>query len=306
MKIPNYLHKIQNVMIFNHEAIIQVPGLLINRQHDILDIQFNPNFASELTLVFLSETENNIALSFASAVRASVSIVHLYSKSSNKRFEYSLGSNSTVSIKEIYLSSRMVKPSIYKSYHFASDSLLTLSTGMLMDGLVKIEEDFNLDYERAELHYDSLSIGHSHDELISKQSIRHLAKNTISNIQNLLVSSDASKLDFEVKGYIAKGMSGSICKQQNRGVILNEFGSIRVDPKLFIDEFDVDAGHGAAIGQINEDEMFYLLSRGLDESSAKRLIVSGYTDPLISMFEAGVWQNVLRRKIARKVKGEEA
>jgi len=70
-----------------------------------------------------------------------------------------------------------------------------------------------------------------------------------------------------------------------------------------IDEFDVFAKHGAAIGRINDDELFYLLSRGLTEQNAKKLIVSGYTLPYLTAIGDSHLKDILRRKVARKIEG---
>lgn len=173
-----------------------------------------------------------------------------------------------------------------------------------MDGEHGFNDEILLKEIGARIDYDTLSIAHKQDSFKSTQNIRHLAKNTVSNVHNLMVVNHHAVIEFYVNGYIEKGMSGSNCKQQNRGVILSETGIVRVDPKLFIDEYDVEAGHGAAIGQINEDEMFYLLSRGLSESEAKRLILSGYTEPFVQSLDEGALKRTINQRIAKKVKGE--
>ena len=52
-------------------------------------------------------------------------------------------------------------------------------------------------------------------------------------------------------------------------------------PILLIDENDVTAGHAASIGQVDPEDMYYLMSRGLDQDTAERLVVRGFLGAVI-------------------------
>jgi Fe-S cluster assembly protein SufD len=52
-------------------------------------------------------------------------------------------------------------------------------------------------------------------------------------------------------------------------------------PNLYIDEYDVIANHAASIGSISKEDLFYLMSRGLEERDAAKLIVLGFVQPLL-------------------------
>ena len=53
------------------------------------------------------------------------------------------------------------------------------------------------------------------------------------------------------------------------------------NPILLIDENDVTAGHAASIGQVDPEDMYYLMSRGLDKATAERLVVRGFLGSVI-------------------------
>jgi Fe-S cluster assembly protein SufD len=110
-------------------------------------------------------------------------------------------------------------------------------------------------------------------------------------------------MNIDVTGTIEKGNYQSSCHQTNRGIILEETGVISVEPKLVIDEFDVDAGHGCAIGQINAEELYYLNSRGLDEATAKKLIISGYLAPLYMRIGNPGFVKAFSKKVDEQMKG---
>jgi len=86
-------------------------------------------------------------------------------------------------------------------------------------------------------------------------------------------------------------------------LLLGEKSSISVDPKLLIDEYDVKASHGAAIGRINDDELFYLESRGLDETLAKQLIVFGYLAPFLDQLAHAKLSDYLTKIVRKQVMG---
>lgn len=97
--------------------------------------------------------------------------------------------------------------------------------------------------------------------------------NSESNIHG--VSLNDNSIIIENNGYIPKGKSGSILNQDNKIITLGKNNS-KIRPNLFIDEYDVEASHGAYIGKFNEEELFYLKSRGLNEKEANNLLIKGF------------------------------
>jgi len=180
---------------------------------------------------------------------------------------------------------------------------LKITTGYLTHGILKVNESVLLKGSDSEFDGENLVIGQNNDEVAITQNVRHSAKRSSSLIHNSIVANDASKIKFDIYGTIDKTMEHSKCFQHSKGVILGEKSWIEVDPKLIINEYDVEAGHGAAIGQINQDELYYLSSRGLTENHAKRLIIQGYTDPFITKFVNMNHQRFVNQLIIRKMGG---
>ena len=58
--------------------------------------------------------------------------------------------------------------------------------------------------------------------------------------------------------------------------------TIKVMPVLLIDEFDVSANHGCAIGKIDEEGLYYLMSRGISKKDAEMLIIKGFLSPILN------------------------
>ncbi len=137
-----------------------------------------------------------------------------------------------------------------------------------------------LDEEGATFNASTLTVG---DEGIFNyyQAVYHNAKNTTSNITNFAISLGKSNITFKTIGNIKNKMSNSNCRQLSKGIIISDESSITSEPILLIDEYDVFASHGASIGKMSDDELFYLMSRGLSKDEALKLIVGGLINPFL-------------------------
>ena len=74
-------------------------------------------------------------------------------------------------------------------------------------------------------------------------------------------------------------MQLQIIKQKTKGIIVDELSNIEADPALIIDENDVLASHGASIGAIDPEILYYLMSRGLTKEDAEKLVIEAYVSP---------------------------
>ena len=116
-------------------------------------------------------------------------------------------------------------------------------------------------------------------------SIYHDGKNSFSLVDNYGVVKDEGKLVFDGVSYIKNGSIKSKTRQ-NAKIMVFDKGSIGIaKPILKIDENDIEASHGAVVGKINDDHLFYLESRGLSEDQAKILITHGYLKPIMNGFD---------------------
>ncbi|AIO18692.1 FeS cluster assembly protein SufD [Candidatus Izimaplasma bacterium HR1] len=129
----------------------------------------------------------------------------------------------------------------------------------------------------------TVAITSNNQEASFTQLVEHLAKETEGYIENYGVANNESALVFEGIGKINKGMKRSIARQSNNGIVLGVNSRLDANPLLLIDEFDVVASHGAAIGKIDDEQLYYLMSRGLSLPVAERLIISGFLSPVLKV-----------------------
>jgi Fe-S cluster assembly protein SufB len=79
---------------------------------------------------------------------------------------------------------------------------------------------------------------------------------------------------------VAKGATGSKSKVVCDALILDEDSRSDTYPYIDVKENDVDLGHEATVSKIGEEQLFYLMSRGLSEAEASAMIVSGFVEPI--------------------------
>lgn len=105
--------------------------------------------------------------------------------------------------------------------------------------------------------------------------INHKYKNTFSNISNKSIALKNSKLDFIINSNIGKGCDDSVLDQNTRIVTMGECDT-RISPNMFIDLENVTARHGSVVGTFKDDQLFYLMSKGINYYDALKLLIKGY------------------------------
>lgn len=185
------------------------------------------------------------------------------------RIKIEVFENSQVIIREI--KDEDVKPSQY-------DIILKENSQLSYNRFHKLNnyhEDINihLSGEKSKIIYNaSFLITDPHNCCLN---IYHDYPLTTSIINNHGVISKEGYLDLTVNAYVPKGKIKSYLKQENKVIFLDDNKSV-IKPNLLIEEDDVEAFHGASLGKFNDEEIFYLQTRGFDKDSATKLLVRGF------------------------------
>ena len=108
----------------------------------------------------------------------------------------------------------------------------------------------------------------------------HVAKNTSSVITSKSISKNGGRGGYRGLLEVAKGAHGSKSKVVCDALILDEESRSDTYPYIDVKENDVDLGHEATVSKIGEEQLFYLMSRGLSEAEASAMIVSGFVEPI--------------------------
>ena len=117
---------------------------------------------------------------------------------------------------------------------------------------------------------------------------------------------DRSHIVFNGVGFIVKGATGSNAYQSSRMLTLSSDAKADANPMLLIDENDVMAGHGASLGRIDEEQLYYLQSRGLTRKESSRLLVHGFLSPVITELTVDKIKDLVTILIDEKINNNES
>jgi Fe-S cluster assembly protein SufB len=108
----------------------------------------------------------------------------------------------------------------------------------------------------------------------------HVAPETTSVITSKSISKNGGRAGYRGLLEVAKGARGARSKVVCDALILDEDSRSDTYPYMKIEEDEVDIGHEATVSKIGEEQLFYLMSRGLTEAEASAMIVSGFVEPI--------------------------
>jgi Fe-S cluster assembly protein SufB len=131
-------------------------------------------------------------------------------------------------------------------------------------------------------HGEILSIafaGHGQHQDAGGKVVHH-APNTTSRIISKSISKDGGRASYRGLLRVDKGATGVRSNVVCDALLLDEASRSDTYPYIEVDEQDVTIGHEASVSKIGEEQLFYLMSRGLNEDQANAMIVNGFIEPL--------------------------
>ncbi len=108
----------------------------------------------------------------------------------------------------------------------------------------------------------------------------HIGKNTSSYINTKSISKDGGISTYRSSVVIAKSAKHAKASVDCASLMLDDRSRSDTIPAMDVRTSDADVGHEAKIGRISDEAVFYLMSRGISESEARAMIVSGFADPV--------------------------
>jgi len=123
---------------------------------------------------------------------------------------------------------------------------------------------------------DNSLINYNHSVLAKNDSINNFVVNHLNNNSNSILNNNGinngnNKLFFKIDGIIPKKLHNITCNQSSK-IINFKQGNSKIIPNLIINSNDIIANHSAYIGEINEEELFYMKSRGISNENIKKLV----------------------------------
>ena len=159
--------------------------------------------------------------------------------------------------------------------------------------------------------YMALRKPYAHGELVSaslvnapmeyRMNVVNFAPHTLGEIRNFAVVLKQGKLMIDAIGKIVKGAIRSRSHQTSRALSFEEGQRSTILPELLIDENDVEASHAMSIGRVDDEQLYYMMSRGLSLSQCTALLSAGYLMPVADVIDNEEVRNALRNELERKL-----
>ncbi len=127
------------------------------------------------------------------------------------------------------------------------------------------------------------------------------ASHTFGEMKNFSVVLDGGDYYMNAVGAIEHGAIGSESHQTSRALCFDPEMNAKIIPVLLIDENDVKASHATSVGRVDEDQLYYLQSRGLTPKQCTALISTGYLLPVTEVIHDEELKNVLKKELEEKI-----
>ena len=157
------------------------------------------------------------------------------------------------------------------------------STNINLGGsLSRHDIDVKFTAEGGEAFVDGLYMVNGSQHHDTHSVIDHLVPNCTSHQTYKGVLNDHSRAVFNGKVFVRENAHGTDAQQSNKNLLLSNDARVDTKPQLEIYNDDVKCSHGATVGQLEEEELFYLLTRGLPENLARNLLTYGFAEQVIN------------------------
>jgi Fe-S cluster assembly protein SufD len=174
------------------------------------------------------------------------------------------------------------------AYHVAStraevskDGAYDLTTVTLGARLSRHNIEVALVSPGAGCHVDGLYLVGEGQHADTHSLIDHREPNCASRQTYKGILDGRSRAVFNGRVYVHEGARGTDAQQSNKNLLLSAEARVDTKPQLEIYNDDVKCAHGATVGQLEEEELFYLLSRGLHPDLARNLLTYGFAEEIV-------------------------
>jgi Fe-S cluster assembly protein SufD len=149
--------------------------------------------------------------------------------------------------------------------------------------------------QHAECHLLGLDLASGSAHIDRHLLIEHEVPNTKSTQLFKGIFDQSSTASFYGKIKVLHGADGSSASQTNRNLLLSPGATVNTRPQLEIDTDEVSCTHGATVGQLDEDAVFFLRSRGLSEGEARSLLTEAFAREVLTAFKASAQKDDIEK-----------
>ncbi|MBC7653827.1 MAG: Fe-S cluster assembly protein SufD [Oligoflexus sp.] len=179
-------------------------------------------------------------------------------------------------------------------------SIFSIHTFTLSGSLVRNNLTLVLDGEHIGSHLNGLYLTAGNQVVDNHTVVDHRKPNCNSNELYKGIIDGKSTATFNGKVFVRKDAQKTNAFQSNKNILLSEDGTINTKPQLEIYADDVKCSHGTSTGKLDEEKIFYLLSRGLGTDSAKKLLMNAFASEVVDTITIEPLREYIEGKILKK------
>ncbi|AKS69798.1 Fe-S cluster assembly protein SufD [Staphylococcus schleiferi] len=263
-------------------------------QYVVLHDDENASFFNHVLLVIEESAEVTYVENYLSTASGEGNQLNIVS-------EVIAGANSNISYGSVDFLDKGFTGHIIRRGVTEADATIKWSLGLMNEGDQIIDNTTNLIGDRSTSELKSVVVGRGDQTINLTSRIVQYGKETDGYILKHGVMKENASSIFNGIGHIKHGGSGSAANQESRVLMLSEHARGDANPILLIDEDDVEAGHAASVGRVDPEQLYYLMSRGISQREAERLVIHGFLDPVVRELPIEDVQRQLREVIELKI-----
>lgn len=270
----------ESIVIKNHDITSNIPKGFIFENNQLI-IPKNNLYHDPIKITI--EDDNNESLTIVVSEHTSIKIILeiVNNDITENTYKLNLVAKENSHVKYLLVSELKSNQALLDHYFTAHRNAKLDIVGGFVSNVLDAKMHVDLIGEGAEVNMRAVALSSDEHKQTIDVLIVHKAPNTFGNMTNIGIANKSGKIILNGVEKIEKGMKNANAFQTLKGIITSDKALVEVNPILLIDEYDVKAGHGATVGKIEEDQLYYLQSRGLTREQAEKLIVNGFLKPII-------------------------
>ncbi len=181
---------------------------------------------------------------------------------------------------------------------------LTTHAITLHGGLVRNNLDVRLEGEEGEANLYGMAFQDRQQHVDNFTRVVHASPRCLSNQHYKHVLDDASTGAFAGRIHVLRDAQKTSAYQRNNNLLLTGKARMQTKPQLIIEADDVKCSHGATVGQIDQEALFYLRSRGIGESQARLMLMNAFAYEVVQMIRIEPLRDRISGLIDRRLRGD--
>lgn len=181
------------------------------------------------------------------------------------------------------------------------DDSKLFATSLILEGKLQRTEVVAHLAERAECHLDGFAVAHDDHVADHYTLVRHATHRGTSRQTYKAIAADRATSTFYGKVQVEPKTAGNDAQQSSKNLLLSAGATANTRPQLEIDAEDVKCSHGATVGRLDEQQVFYLRSRGISRDDARALLIGAFAGEILEKIGNAAVREALAPRVAEKI-----